>query len=280
MKKYNHILEGRDLFDLSVFSEYYKKYQSTKDQKLKDKLIAAHLGLVDNIAKEYYNKGDLDYDDLVGYGRIGLIEGFNRFNPDIAGFTTYASYWINQEIIRAIIHNGSTIRISAHVIAKMRRLEEEKNDYIKKFNKIPTRAELANYTGKSLEKISKYLDISERYNVLSLDSLFDSPFEDEEEGDNFIEDPKYINEIDDLLDKINSDKLLEKVQLTIKEREILSKRFGLYGYSNMTLEDIGNDYDLSRERIRQITNKAIRKIRTQIDYDSEKRSLLELENKV
>ena len=225
--------------------------------KSKDKIISANYRLVISVAKKYCGRG-LDFLDLIQEGNLGLMKAVNRFNADKGfRFSTYATWWIRQTMTRAIADQSRNIRIPVHVVEVINKLSYFQRKLTLELNREPTIDELASEMNKTPEEIKGLLLISQ--DNLSLDAYV-SDDEDSFFGD-FI--PSNQESAYSILERENLNKLIEEIMNTLTERErvILEYRFGFKTGKMETLEAIGKKFDLTRERIRQIEGKALRKLK-------------------
>lgn len=228
------------------------------DKKARDLMIRANLRLVVKIANDYSRYG-LPLLDLISEGNIGLMKAVERFDPKKGGkLSTYAAWWIKQAIKRALANQSKTIRLPAHLVDKIARMRRSERKLAEKLSRDPTPAELAVEVGVSEAVINHWQTVSLRPS--SLDAPVgekDSAELGELVGDDRAKSP--FDEINDVQLRTEMESLL--VKLDKREREILKYRFGLQDVEEETLEDIGKRFKITRERVRQIQNSAISKLR-------------------
>ena len=228
------------------------------DMAARDKLVQHNLKLVISIAKKYCGCG-LSFLDLVQEGNMGLITAANKFDVRRGfRFTTYATWWIRQAISNALTNQSRSIRIPAHINHLIRKIKNAKATLSHSLNREPTVEEIATNINVAVDKIQTAMDIAKATTSL------DTPVDDEGEtcvsdciADNSVEDP-----MQNLINEFNT-QILEQVFSTLNKQEakVLKMRFGLDTEEAQTLEDVGNQMGLSKERIRQIEIKALRKLR-------------------
>lgn len=228
------------------------------DKEARTHMIKANLRLVVKIAQDYSGYG-LPLADLISEGNIGLMKAVERFDPEKGGkLSTYAAWWIKQSIKRALANQSKTIRLPVHMVDKIAKMRRITTLLTEAMGREPTDAELAEELGIASKKFSLLKRASQRPTSL------DAPVNEGESTDygEIIGDERAVNPLDALSDK-NLHHQLDDLLEVLDEREhrIIDARFGLTGKKPMTLEEVGREFGVTRERIRQLQNVALEKMR-------------------
>ncbi|WP_269519398.1 RNA polymerase sigma factor RpoS [Alteromonas sp. BMJM2] len=249
---------------LTAEEEVYFARRSLKGcEASRKRMIVSNLRLVVKIARRYNNRG-LALLDLIEEGNLGLIRAVEKFDPERGfRFSTYATWWIRQTIERAIMNQTRTIRLPIHVVKELNVYLRASRELSQKLDHEPTAEEIALALDKPVEDVTKMLRLNER--ITSVDTPIGG--ESDKALLDIIADEKEFSPEETLQDNdIKGNIVTWLEELNPKQREVLARRFGLLGYEPSTLEDVGAEIGLTRERVRQIQVEALRRLRDMLSH--------------
>ncbi len=237
---------------------YFSRLALKGDEPSRKRMIESNLRLVVKIARRYNNRG-LPLLDLIEEGNLGLIRAVEKFDPERGfRFSTYATWWIRQTIERAIMNQTRTIRLPIHVVKELNIYLRASRELIQKLDHEPTSEDIAQHLDKPVADVNKMLRLNERI------ASVDTPFAGDSDKAllDVIADEKSAGPESDLQSQDMSNNIVHWLnELNTKQREVLARRFGLLGYEAATLEDVGSEIGLTRERVRQIQVEALKRLR-------------------
>ena len=237
---------------------YFSRLALKGDEPSRKRMIESNLRLVVKISRRYNNRG-LPLLDLIEEGNLGLIRAVEKFDPERGfRFSTYATWWIRQTIERAIMNQTRTIRLPIHVVKELNIYLRASRELIQKLDHEPTAEDIAQHLDKPVADVNKMLRLNERI------ASVDTPFAGDSEKAllDVIPDEKNAGPETDLQTEDMSKNIVHWLnELNTKQREVLARRFGLLGYEAATLENVGREIGLTRERVRQIQVEALKRLR-------------------
>ena len=237
---------------------YFSRLALKGAEPSRKRKIESNLRLVVKIARRYNNRG-LPLLDLIEEGNLGLIRAVEKFDPERGfRFSTYATWWIRQTIERAIMNQTRTIRLPIHVVKELNIYLRASRELVQKLDHEPTAEDIASHLDKPVADVNKMLRLNERI------ASVDTPFAGDSDKAllDVIADEKSAGPESDLQSEDMSNNIVHWLnELNTKQREVLARRFGLLGYEAATLEDVGCEIGLTRERVRQIQVEALKRLR-------------------
>lgn len=227
-----------------------------------NELTTCNLRLVINISKRYLGRG-LAFEDLVQEGNFGLMKAVDKFNYLLGyKFSTYATWWIRQTITRAIADTSRTVRLPVHIGAWVTKVNNAEKILTLKFGREPSDKELSDYLKITIDKMNEYRRLGQQAGSLDTPVSSDNSHDNDSSLGDFIEDEKAPNPEENAILEMRKEDIRKVLgTLTEREQKVIEMRYGLYGNQIMTLEEVGKVFGVTRERIRQIESKAIRKLR-------------------
>ena len=238
--------------------KHYARLALSGDESGRKRMIESNLRLVVKISRRYLNRG-LTLLDLIEEGNLGLIRAVEKFDPDRGfRFSTYATWWIRQTIERAIMNQTRTIRLPIHVVKELNLYLRAARELSQKLDHEPTAEEIADLVEKPVEDVKRVLKLNER--VTSIDAPLSHDSEKtvvETIADTKVSDPAQLLQDSNLKKNMN----IWLDDLSEKQREVIIRRFGLRGHENATLEQVGEEIGLTRERVRQIQVEALKRLK-------------------
>ena len=242
--------------------QHYARLTQRGDEAARKRMIESNLRLVVNIARRYKPRG-MSLADLIEEGNLGLMRAVEKFDPERGfRFSTYATWWIRQTIERAIMNQARTIRLPINVVKDLNGCLRAARELTQHLNHEPSNAEIARRVDKSAQEVSRLMGLNER--VASVDVPL-GPDSDTSLVDTIADDPDR-----DPSEALQAELVRQRIaawlgHLTDKQREVLVRRFGLLGHESSTLEEVGREIGLTRERVRQIQVEALKRLRRALE---------------